>query len=190
MAALAPDLLSHLADADALRALFAALGYSPQAQVSYSARTLDWPDNVAVELRGRAFELLADTDDGFFQVLLLAPHDNAAGLTNALSQRLFATLEQRGNEAILILPSVDWGSLELVLLADLRPFDERQGSPSFLRFCFDTRAILPHQLSALELLAVHAAGPGEAVETVARAFRRAQQERFFRSVNFFSTYYL
>ncbi|PDW01174.1 Eco57I restriction-modification methylase domain-containing protein [Candidatus Chloroploca asiatica] len=191
MAALAPDLLSHLADADALRALFAALGYSPQAQISYSARTLDWPANVAVDLRGRAFELLADTDDGFFQVLLLAPHDNSsAGLSQALMQRLFASLEQRGNEAILIVPASDWGTLELVLLADLRPFDERQGAPSFLGFSFDPRAIRPHQLSALELLAVGDVGPGEAAATVARAFRRAQQECFFRSVNFFSTYYL
>lgn len=191
MAGLTPDLFANLTDAAALRALFTALGYEVQEQITYSARTLDWPDNVAVDLRGRSFELLADTDDGFFQVLLLPPHPETQGLTAALIQRLYATIEQRGNEAILVLPTADWGALDLVLLVDQRPLDQRKGPPStFLRFSFDARALRSHQQIALELLDVHGAGPGEATERVTRAFRRAQQERFFRSVSFFSTYYL
>ena len=185
-----PDLLATLTDAVALRTLFIALGYQPQTQVAYSARTLDWPANVAVELHGRVFEVLADADDGFFQVLVLPPQPEIQGLTDALVQRLYATLEQRGCEAILVLPAADWGTLELVLLVDLRPLDDRNGLPTFLRFSFDARALRPHQQVALGLLDVHATGPGEAMERVTRAFRRAQQERFFRSVNCFSTYYL
>ena len=191
MAGLTPDLFASLSDATALRAFFTALGYAAQEQITYSARTLAWPDNVAVDLRGRAFEVLADTDDGFFQVLLLPPHQDVQGITAALLQRLYATIEQRGNEAILVLPTADWGTLELMLLVDLRPIDDRQGPPqSFLRFGFDPQAVRPHLHIALELLDVHGTGPGEATERVTRAFRRAQQERFFRSVNCFSTYYL
>ncbi|MBX0328795.1 hypothetical protein K2Z83_14040, partial [Oscillochloris sp. ZM17-4] len=191
MSALPADLLAGIPDASALRRLFAALGYSPQERTEYSARTLEWPANVAVDLRGRAFALLADADDGFFQVLLLPPHPETRGPSQELVRRLYTTLEQRGNEAILVLPDQGWGALELVLLADLRPIAQRGAPPStFLRFSFDSRALRPHQQIALGLLDATGAGPGEPAERAARAFRRAQQERFFRSVNFFSTYYL
>ncbi|EFO80926.1 hypothetical protein OSCT_1218 [Oscillochloris trichoides DG-6] len=190
MSVLNPALLADLSDAAALRRLFVALGFTPQEQIRYSAQTLDWPDAVAVDLRGRAFELLADTDSGFFQVLLLPPDQDAQGLAQTLLQRLFASLEQRGHEAILLLPTSDWSLIDLVLLADPRPLAERQGPPSLLRWSFAPLALRPHHLLALDLLAVHAAGPGEATECAIRSFRRAQQERFFRSVNFFSTYYL
>ncbi|NTU79530.1 MAG: hypothetical protein HGA45_09025 [Chloroflexales bacterium] len=191
MSALPPDLLAGIADAAALRRLFVALGYDQQERVAYTPRTLDWPANVAVELRGRAFELLADADDGQFQVLLLPPHPEAQGLTAELTRRLYNTLEQRLVEGVLVLPDQQWGAVELVLLADTRPIDQRS-TPlgSFLRFSFDPRALRPHQQIALELLDATGAGPGEHAERAVRAFRRAQQERFFRSVNVFSTYYL
>ncbi|PDW02271.1 Eco57I restriction-modification methylase domain-containing protein [Candidatus Viridilinea mediisalina] len=190
MPIITPALLADLHDAAALRRFFGALGYAEQQQVSYTAQTLAWPENVAVELRGRVFELLADADAGFFQVLLLAPTADGAGLSQALLQRLFATLEQRGNEGLLLLPASDWATLELVLLVDPRPLAERQGPPALLRFRVAPRALYAHHVVALELLAVHAAGPGDVGELALRAFRRAQYERFFRSVNFFSSYYL
>lgn len=191
MPTLPPDQTTDLTDTASLRRLFTNLGYDPIEQTTYSARTLDWPDNVAVDLRGREFELLAEADTGYFQVLWLEAHPEMNGLPAELIKRLYGDLEKRGNEAILVLPSRDAGTFELVLLADPRSPDQRaKPLASFLRFSFDPRALQPHQQRALELLDVSNAGAGEAAELAARAFRRAQQERFFRSLNFFSTYYL
>lgn len=56
MAGLTPDLLTTLSDSAALRTLFSTLGYGAQTQATYSARTLDWPDNVAVDLHCRGVQ--------------------------------------------------------------------------------------------------------------------------------------
>jgi Alw26I/Eco31I/Esp3I family type II restriction m6 adenine DNA methyltransferase len=191
MSVLPAELLAGITDAAALRSLFVALGYDEQQKVAYTSRTLDWPDNVAVELRGRAFDLLADADDGQFQILLLPPTDEVQGLSKELTRRLYTTLEQRLVEGVLVLPDQTWGAIELVLLADTRPLDQRTTPLNdFLRFSFDPRALRPHQQIALALLNATGAGPGELSVLAAKAFRRAQQERFFRSVNVFGTYYL
>ncbi|KAB8140744.1 hypothetical protein F8S13_22315 [Chloroflexia bacterium SDU3-3] len=80
MSPISPATLRALGDASALRALLAALGFRPVAHTILTAETLGWGERVAVDLRGRAFALLADADDGSFQVLLLLPQAGAAEL--------------------------------------------------------------------------------------------------------------
>src|SRR3954453_16348468 len=102
MPTLSPDQMTDLMDAASLRRLFTNLGYDPIEQTTYSARTLDWPDNIAVDLRGREFELLAEADTGHFQVLWLEAHPEMNGLPAELVKRLYGDLEKRVNEAILV----------------------------------------------------------------------------------------
>ena len=185
------DLPASLPDAAAVRSLFVALGYQPQEETFYSARTLDWNERDGVDLRGRDFELLASTPDEFFQILLLPPHPETEGLPKRLTLQLYRSLERTGREAILILPNQRWNTFELVLLKDLREPGAQSGSPSeFLTFSLHPHAPQPHHLRALELLDARSVNPLDLPQQAVRAFRRAERAQFFRAVNFLSTYYL
>ncbi|HEU5011411.1 MAG TPA: TaqI-like C-terminal specificity domain-containing protein [Roseiflexaceae bacterium] len=193
MTALPPELLSLTnQSAPSLRAFFAQLGFEPRQQVFYTTQTLDWPANAAADLRGRAFELLADLDDGAFQVVLLPPKNDVSGLSLALQRRFYGTLYDRAAEGMLVLPNKDWDLFELVLLIDTRSAQQRDANEplTFPSFSFDPRALRPHQQRALELLDVHGVGGLEAGEHLRRAFGRARQETLFQSTRFFSGYYL
>lgn len=177
---------------DALRALFARLGFAPQQRVVYSARTLNWAENTAAELRGRSFVQVADVDNGVFQVLLLPPHHETTGLPLALQRRLYAALEERVSEGMLVLPNGDWDVFEVVLLIDTRTAEQRAANEplSFPRFSFDPRALLPHHQRALEMMDVQGVAGVAVGQHLGRAFGRAQQETLFRSQNFLSRHYL
>jgi hypothetical protein len=193
MTALPPELLSLTnQSAPSLRDFFAQLGFEPRQQVFYTTQTLDWPANAAADLRGRAFELLADLDDGAFQVVLLPPKNDVSGLSLALQRRFYGTLYDRAAEGMLVLPNKDWDLFELVLLIDTRSAQQRDANEplTFPSFSFDPRALRPHQQRALELLDVHGVGGLEAGEHLRRAFGRARQETLFQSTRFFSGYYL
>ena len=191
MSILPRDLLLDLANKTpvATHSLFTHLGYKPQT-VNYSVRTLDWPDNMAAELRGRSFELLADLDA--FHILLLPPHHKAKGTSLVLQCLLYRWLKEWLNKGMLVLPNRERGLFELVLLMDTRTAKEKsaKASISFPRFSFDPCALLPHHQRALELMEAHGIVGVEVGEHLREGYGRAQQETLFSSQNFFSRHCL
>ena len=114
-----PQEVQELANADALTAFFAKLGYQTD------SRTTQAPSNLGITANGtlkavKRIELLADQEEGLLQVYLI----EVSSVTIAHTKSLCRTFRNRAGNFLLVLTS-DYETLDFVLLEKYIPASQK-----------------------------------------------------------------